>query len=171
MARREALRELQSRLAARMLAVRNEAPGASWLAVSCGGQGLLFPLQQAGEIFEAHAVLPVPHTRAWFVGVANLRGGLHAVVDLAAFLGLQPAVAPDQARLVALNPNLGANCALRVDRLEGLRHAANLTRQADEPSARPPFALAQWTDGAGRQWQEIGLADLAGNPQFLGVSG
>lgn len=170
MAKREALRELQARLAERMLAVRSEVAGVSWLAVDCGGRGLLFPLAQAGEIFDVAAVLPVPHTKLWFAGVANLRGGLHAVVDLAAFLGLKAAVTPEQSRLVALNPSLGANCALRVDRLEGLRHAADLTRLPDESQPRPSFASGRWRDAAGRQWQEIALAELACNVQFLAVS-
>ena len=87
MANREALRELQTRLAARMQAARSEQRGQSWLAVECRGHGLLLPLEQAGEIFPPAALMPVPHTRPWFIGVANLRGGLHGVVDLARFLG------------------------------------------------------------------------------------
>ena len=44
MAKREALRELQSRLAERMQAARTQTRPVSWLAVECRGQGLLFPL-------------------------------------------------------------------------------------------------------------------------------
>ena len=175
MANKEALRELQSRLAARMAAVRNEPATQSWLAVECAGQGLLFKLQHAGEIFEPSMVLPVPHTRPWMAGVANLRGGLYAVVDLAAFLGLRAAAPrgrlPEHARLVALNPVLGVNSALMVDRLEGLRHAADLNRDATDTADRPPFAGARWSDAAGRIWQEINLAELAVQDQFLGVAG
>ena len=36
--------------------------------------------------------------------------------------------ARDQGRLVALNSSLGMNCALLVDRLDGLRHAADMRR-------------------------------------------
>ena len=86
MANREALRELQHRLSSRMQAARTEARVKSWLAVECAGQGLLFPLHEAGEIFSVGSVLPVPHTQAWFAGVANLRGGLHAVVISAAYV-------------------------------------------------------------------------------------
>ena len=50
MANREALRELQTRLAARMQAARSEQRGHSWLAVEGRGHGLLLPLEQAGEI-------------------------------------------------------------------------------------------------------------------------
>jgi twitching motility protein PilI len=180
MANREALRELQSRLASRLQAARTEARQASWLAVECGGQGLLFPLATAGEIFPLGTLLPVPHTQPWFVGVANLRGGLHGVVDLAAFLGLRPTPTAqegvrEQTRLLALNPALGSQCALLVERLAGLRGADALTAEP-EPAigeagiARPAFAGPRWRDARGRIWQEIDLAALALNEQFLGVA-
>jgi twitching motility protein PilI len=181
MSNREALRELQGRLASRMQAARTEARVQSWLAVECAGQGLLFPLHEAGEIFAVGNVLPVPHTQPWFAGVANLRGGLHAVVDLAAFLGLArgEAVAAgdgsrDGARLLALNPSLGVNCALLVDRLAGLRSADQLSAEpADGPAMaeRPAFAGDRWRDAEGRMWQEIELSALAGHEQFLAVAG
>jgi twitching motility protein PilI len=175
MSNREALRELQGRLASRMQAARTEARVQSWLAVECAGQGLLFPLHEAGEIFALGQVLPVPHTQAWFAGVANLRGGLHAVVDLAKFLGLQRNGTPtagDGARLLALNPSLGVNCALLVDKLAGLRNADQLQPEPADAAAapRPAFAGARWRDADGRVWQEIELSALAGHEQFLGVA-
>jgi hypothetical protein len=85
MANREALRELQGRLAERLQLARTEARQQSWLAIECEGLGLLVPLPMAGEIFSVGTLLPVPHTQPWFMGVANLRGGLHGVVDMAAF--------------------------------------------------------------------------------------
>jgi twitching motility protein PilI len=181
MSNREALRELQGRLASRMQAARTEARVQSWLAVECAGQGLLFPLHEAGEIFSVGSVLPVPHTQPWFAGVANLRGGLHAVVDLAKFLGLQRTASPlvgdaarEGARLLALNPSLGVNCALLVDKLAGLRNAEQLSAEPVDDSAaaeRPAFAGARWRDADGRVWQEIELTALAGHEQFLGVAG
>src|SRR5262245_41366899 len=163
MANKEALRELQTRLAQRMQVARDEPAKHAWLAVDCAGQGLLLPLEQAGEIFNAGRIMAVPHTRPWFSGVANLRGGLHGVVDLAVFLGLRAhgthEPGAEGARLVAINPALGVNCALLVDRLAGLRHEIDLTSRAEEgPAARPGFAGASWRDGAGRPWQEINLA-------------
>jgi len=175
MANKEALRELQNRLALRMQQVRSEKPGLSWLAVDCAGQGVLFPLQQAGEIFDLGPVVPVPHTQSWVSGVANLRGGLCAVVDFAGFLGLRAeGAAPprEHARLVVMNPSLGVNGALLVDRLEGLRHAADMQRVAEAGGApRPDFAAARWRDAAGKEWQEISLAELAGQAQFLAIAG
>ncbi len=175
MAKREALRELQSRLAQRLQQARTEVRVVSWLAVECAGLGLLFPLPTAGEIFAVGTLLPVPHTQRWFMGVANLRGGLHGVVDLAAFLGLRAPIAREavreQARLLSLNARQGANCAVLIDRLAGLRSADQLTAQAAAAEeTRPAFAGARWCDADGRVWQEIDLAALARNPQFLAIS-
>jgi twitching motility protein PilI len=172
MSNREALRDLQSRLAQRMQAVRSEKQGDSWLAVDCAGQGVLFALKAAGEIFSVGNVQPVPRTRDWFMGVSNLRGGLHAVIDLGAFLGIRRPgqVIGEQARLVALNALLGVNCALLVDRLEGLRRAEDLIREDGDQGSRPPFARSRWTDRTGRVWQEIGLAELAAHEQFLTIA-
>ncbi|MDE2370057.1 MAG: chemotaxis protein CheW [Burkholderiales bacterium] len=174
MANREALRELQSRLARRLQQARTEQRGTSWLAVECAGLGLLVPLPTAGEIFPVGTLLPVPHTQPWFLGVTNLRGGMHGVVDLAAFLGLRAPTAPDAmregAQLLAFNAVQGAHCAILIDRLSGLRSAAQLAALPDEGPARPAFAAARWRDDAGRVWQEIDLAALAHNEQFLAIA-
>jgi len=79
MANKEALRQLQQRLADRLQRVREQAPARNWLAVEVAGHGFLLPLDQAGEIFPVAAIQPVPHSQPWFLGVANLRGQLHGV--------------------------------------------------------------------------------------------
>lgn len=181
MAQREALRELQSRLAQRLQAARTEQRPASWLALESAGHGFLVALPSAGEIFPAGALFPVPHTRTWFAGVANLRGLLHGVVDLAGFLGLRPTLAAgdavrDNARLLALNASLGAHCALLVESLAGLRGADQLQPEpepAEDPSvhtpARPPFAGPRLRDADGRVWQVLDLPALARDPRFLDI--
>jgi len=175
MSNKEALRELQTRLAERMQAAREQTRLASWLAVECAGLGLLFSLKQAAEIFALVPVKPVPYAQPWLMGVANLRGGLVTVVDLPVFLGLREAgsVRTDaaQARLVSLNPDLSINCALLVDRLAGLRGDDQLVLEPSEPQQglRPRFAGARMRDEQGRVWQQIDLEALARHEQFLRV--
>jgi len=93
MANKQALRDLQARLAERLQAARTEPLAKSWLAVECSARGFLFPLGDAGEIFAMVPLQPVPHSHRWFLGVANLRGHLHGVVDLAGFLRLSTSTA------------------------------------------------------------------------------
>lgn len=180
MADPDALRALQNRLATQLEAALAEDRGESWLAVEAGGAGLLLPLADAGEIFPFRGALRVPHTRPWFLGVADLRGTLHGVTDLARFLGLSApvpatgAVPSDGGWLVALNPRLESLAALRVDRLAGLRRADQL--QAVDPApgagARPAFAGAVFREaaaGGARPWQEIRLAALAADGHFIDI--
>jgi twitching motility protein PilI len=119
-------------------------------------------------------LLPVPHTQPWFLGVANLRGGLHGVVDLAAFLGLRPPLARDsvreQARLLAFNAQLGTHSAVLVDRLAGLRSRPQMTEIPADGAIRPAFATTMWRDAEGRRWQEIDLAALSRHDQYLAIA-
>jgi len=175
MANRDALRSFQSRLASRLQAARTSGVSASWLAVEAGDAKYLFPLSHAGEIFPWTAPQPVPYTEPWFLGVANLRGGLYGVVDLGTYAtgqGTAPTTAEGaraQSRLVALNELLDVNCALLIDRLVGLRGAEAYV--ASEP---PPADAAGWlgysyTDEAGQQWQEVNLQALSQQHQFLSI--
>lgn len=176
MANKEALRELQSRLAERLQAARTQPSGRSWLAVECGSRGFLFALKDAGEIFALAPVTPVPHAQPWFLGVANLRGHLHGVVDLARFLGLKNAeraheAVRERARLVAFNTASEINCALWVDRLAGLRNEHQLTAQPPPASGfqAPAFVGMTYADTAGFVWQELHLSELALDDAFLGI--
>jgi twitching motility protein PilI len=176
MANKEALRELQSRLADRLQAARNQARTVSWLAVECAGRGFLLPLHDAGEIFAPSPIVPVAHAKAWFLGVANLRGGLHGIVDLARFLGVDGSerasdVARERAQLVAFNAALEINCALLVDRLAGLRSADQLVAEPGTPESRPSFVGGRFRDATGRLWQELRLSELAHHDAFLRIVG
>ena len=171
MANKDALRELQSRLSERLSAARTQQTGKSWLAVECGRRGFLFPLREAGEIFPLANIQAVPHAQGWFLGVANLRGHLHGVVDLARFLGVESFDASrEQARLVGFNQQCNINCALLVERLSGLRSEEQLTVEKDETNARPAFVGARYRDAAGRPWQELNLLELAGHESFLKIA-
>ena len=175
MANREALRELQTRLATRLQAARTEGVSASWLAVESAGSRFLFPLSQSGEIFPFTSTQHVPYTHPWFLGVANLRGGLFGVVDLASFVvGRAPAMRSDatraESRLVALNSALEVNCALLIDRLAGLRNVEAFTSSSGPAEGSPGYFGSGYTDASGAFWQEINLQALSQQPQFLSIS-
>ncbi|HEX7890665.1 MAG TPA: chemotaxis protein CheW [Ramlibacter sp.] len=175
MANREALRELQNRLASRLQAARAEGVQAGWLAVESGGARFLFPLAQSGEIFPYAAPQTVPYTQDWFLGVANLRGGLFGVVDLASYVsGRPPAQRSDagraESRLVALNQLLDLNCALLIDRLAGLRNTDAFVSSGAAPEGSPGYFGSGYTDAGGAYWQEINLQALSQQPQFLSIS-
>ncbi len=176
MAKREALREFQSRLAERLKAARTSGVTASWLGVEAAGQRYLFPLSQSGEIFPWGHTQPVPYTQPWFVGVANLRGGLFGVAHLGGFvsqaerpLHVTVESARAQARLVALSPLLEVNCAILVDRLVGLRGVEAFATSTPAADDAPEYFGTSYTAADGSQWQEINLQSLARQPRFLSI--
>jgi twitching motility protein PilI len=176
MANRQALRDLQTRLAARLQQARAEGVAAGWLAVESMGRRFLLPLAQSGEIFPLAQLHRVPYTQSWFMGVANLRGGLYGVVDLASFMSSTPMQrnfdggVRDQVRLIALNSAMEVNCAVLIDRLGGLRGVADFVSREDVPEGSPPFMSAQYVDKSGQQWTELDLQALANTPEFLGIA-
>lgn len=178
MANREAIRELQARLASRLQAARDEGLSVSWLAVRAGGLNYLFPLTQSGEIFPVTSLQPVPYARPWFRGVVNLRGGLFGVVDVARFVASEAgdgAAAPQvpavsESVVITLNAALDVNCALLVDTLAGLRNP-DAFRAAQAPAADGPAYFGNlFTDASGERWQEINLQTLSQLPRFLNIT-
>lgn len=174
MANREALRDLQARLASRLQAAKAEGLSISWLAVRAGGADYLLPLAQSGEIFPLPAVQPVPYSQSWFLGVVNLRGGLYGVVDLAAFIGGTAPARSEQywaeASVVTLNAALEINSALLVDALAGLRHVGAFSGSEPPPEGAPPYFGNRYVDADGSRWQEINLQQLSQMSEFLSIS-
>lgn len=175
MANREALRELQTRLASRLKAARTEEVSASWLAATVGERNCLFPLSQSGEIFPLTHIQAVPYAQPWFRGVTNLRGSLCGVVDLASFMGGHSSLAgldPSQsdANVVTFNSALEINCALLVGGLAGLRKSDAFVTAESSPEGSPAYFGNQFVDRNGVLWQEINLQTLSRFPQFLSIS-
>ena len=173
MANREARRDLQSRLAGRLQAARSEGVKvAAWLAVQAGGRNYLMPLGQSGEIFPWAGVQPVPYTKPWFLGIANLRGTLAGGIDRASLLGhgvtrSEPALA--ESSLLAFNAALEVNAALLVDHLQGLRSADAFVRTEPAPEHSPAFFGPVHIDEAGHRWQELQLQRLSQTSEFLSI--
>ncbi|MFE8646688.1 chemotaxis protein CheW [Sphingomonas sp. NCPPB 2930] len=193
MSNRQTLRDLQTRLAARLQAARTEGASVAWLAAEAGGQSYLFPLSQAGEIFPWTPVQPVPYTQPWFLGVANLRGGLCGVVDFIRFAAEQggagttsdarPADAgtlsasgqradalTGEASLLSFNAALDIQCALVVDKLAGLRGGEAFVSVRPPAESGPAWFGHVYVDAQGGSWQEVDLQVLARHPVFLSIS-
>jgi twitching motility protein PilI len=177
MDKKKKLRELQTRLAEKLQAVRSGdvASVAAWLAVDSGGRKYLFPLSQSGEIFPWTSIQKVAHTQDWYLGVANMRGALFGVVDFANFVQGEKSVlnnelAKSDSRFITLNSSLDVNCALYVDRIEGLRSTESFSESQDPSNGSPGFYGHIYVDVNGLQWQEINLQVLAQQASFLNIN-
>jgi twitching motility protein PilI len=93
-----------------------------------------------GEISELLVTQPlthVPGTREWLLGIANVRGNLVPVVDLARFLFDQRTHVTDRSRLLLVRQH-GGTVGLLVDEIVGQRSIGDDDREnaADEDDER-----------------------------------
>ena len=152
------------------------SPSPGWLS-SRAARRYLFPLTQAGEIFPCAPIQSVPYAHGWFLGVANLRGGLFGVVDLARFIGptdAEPAPAaaePTAAgmRMITLNAALDVNCAVLIDRLAGLRGVDSFHASHEAPQGAPDYFGHRYVDADEVHWQELNLQSMVHSPRFLEI--
>jgi twitching motility protein PilI len=166
MAERVSLRDYQRELAERLRQAGSTATS-SKLAVQAGEDRWLVDLGEASEVIPVPAITPVPQTRPWFKGLANVRGHLYSVVDFPAFLGGAPVPLTEQARLLLFADRFRASAALLVTSSLGLRSPAQW--QARESSAPATWLRAEYLDDAGAAWKELDVAGLVRDEGFLVV--
>lgn len=165
-ARRTRLREYQEQLLERMQAAKGGGGAPiQQLGMQVGGTRYLLDLLEAGEIVSPVPLARVPLTQPWYLGLANVRGTLVGVIDLARYLGEDgirppgPPAAGPSARLVTFAPTLGFNCALLAERVYGLRQAAGMRREGEV-----------LRDADGQAWTPLSLAALVREERFLHVA-
>lgn len=166
MAQRISLRDYQMELAARLRAPESGRM-ASKLALQAAADGWLVELTEAGEIIPVPPISPVAQTKAWFKGVANVRGNLYSVVDFPAFLGNAPVSLNEQSRLLLIGERFRTAAALLVDRSMGLRNAAQL--KSMDAKSQAAWVRAEYQDEEGKRWLELDLGQLVQHEEFLNV--
>lgn len=167
--RRSRLRQYQVQLLERMQAAQSEAVAAGReLGVLIGARHYLLDLTQVGEIVSHQSIAAVPLTCDWYLGLANIRGNLTGIIDLARYQNEAAPVAGADARIVTFAPALGFPCALLVARVLGLRKLADMTESVGD-AAGPEWQAQIFTDSDGLAWRRLDLALLVRDPRFLHV--
>jgi twitching motility protein PilI len=157
--RRTRLRQYQAQLLERMQAARsNTGARVSQLGVQLGQSRVLLDLGQAGEIVPLMPLTTVPLTQPWYLGLANIRGNLVSVVDLARFLGLGDTLVGPDCRVITFGTALGVNCAMLVSKVHGLRNAGAMEAEGDG-----------LRDSDGVHWTVLDLAALVRDQRFMQI--
>ncbi|WP_181703959.1 chemotaxis protein CheW [Chthonobacter albigriseus] len=71
--------------------LQTDAPGQGACAVSVGGEVFAIPIDRVRAVIEPMRVVPLPGGHPLVSGLGHAWGRFHAVVELAALLGLSPA--------------------------------------------------------------------------------
>jgi twitching motility protein PilI len=175
-ARRERLREFQAELAERLRRAQNAPLSSNRLGIQIGHRRLLVNLADAGEILPVPEITPVPLTKPWYRGLANVRGNLVSVVDFSLFAGGPATVIDKDSRVLSITTDLKFATGILVSRMLGLRSAADLTPlAADEATNTGPDLFAPWlrahlVDAQRGRWHEIDLDALVRDERFIQVA-
>lgn len=162
------LREYQERLLARISAERSASPASSFLALEIGGESWVVRLADLSEVMPVPPLTPVPNTRPWFTGIANIRGRLYGVADLAAFMGRDAVLPSPDTRLVLVHPKHRINAGFLVTRSLGLR---NLQAAPVPAAGGDEWVAGEHREGEGRVWKELALKRLVASPAFIEIAG
>lgn len=167
MARKSSLREFQRNVAERLRDPSKLRAYASKLGFQVGEESWFVSLADVAEVIPVPAFVPVPQTKSWFQGVANIRGKLYSVADFSAFQGKAPIVSGAERRVVLINERLLEASGIVVSRMMGLRNPENFTRESvDDPR---PWVRGTYVDQGGARWFELDVAALAKSTSFLEV--
>ncbi|NOZ09783.1 MAG: purine-binding chemotaxis protein CheW [Gammaproteobacteria bacterium] len=160
---------------------RTSAPGlpeqvetpAVWsgLAVKLEDQGFVVALGEISEVVPLVTLTPVPLTKRWLRGVANVRGELLSVVDLADFFGLLPVEIDDKSRLLIINDPL-IRSAVLVGEVSGMKYFYEDEEMRHVSESEGP--ISKYLKGSFVQdhvrWQWLDLQRLSQADSFLHVA-
>lgn len=165
------LRDFQKTLAEKVQRAGEAGTATSMLGFESGGECWLVDLADAGEVLPVPALSDVPLTKHWFRGLANIRGKLYSVTDLAAFHGNEPTPLKAQARLLLTGARFGSNLALLLSATQGLKPLPALEAMpGDRLAPAQPWRGERYRDSAGRTWTHLLLPVLLNSSEFLDIA-
>jgi len=162
MSNRLNLREFQQQLNDRMQAKGQAGEQFSTLGIQIGGDLWLVEMSDISEVLPIPPITTVPFTKPWYCGMANVRGNLYSVVDLAAFMGQADVLRDGRNRILLVAQKFSFNAGLLVNRVLGFRNIRTWRRS--EVGSR-----VQYQDQQGQTWQHLNISRLLQQPDFLHV--
>lgn len=141
----------------------------SRLGVKIGGNNWLISLDDISEVLPIPDIVHVPLTHSWFIGMANVRGNLYGLTDLAGLFGSSSGTITDQSRILLAHQGLDVNAGFLVDQLIGLRNLEDMQLQNPDPE-KPEWQLGRYQDASGQNWDELDIEALISQDNFMHVA-
>lgn len=134
------------------------------------GQSFVAEMSEVAEILQPPRLTKVPGVRSWVLGVANVRGRLVPVMDLAGLLGL-PSKANWRSRRVLVVEQGDHLTGLLVDAVLGMQQFP-VDRTIRPEQLDPAFGnyVDQGFERDGREWPVFRLLDLVQAPEFMQIA-
>lgn len=169
MAKNSNLREFQEAILLRLkeVATQGDTVSASRLGILVSGKRMLVNLNEVREVIPVPLMQVVPLTEPWFLGVANIRGNLYNVSDLAQFLHMPPTPRSTNNRILLLNSETTTQVALMIGGLVGLRSVDTMQVQAVNSEADALYTKNVYLDADNNEWLEMDFEKLLHDQGFI----
>jgi twitching motility protein PilI len=133
-----------------------------------GDSRLACNIERVQEILTPPAATPVPGAKPWILGLANVRGSLMTVVDLAWFINGTPSAVTAQSRLLSTSLHK-APLGLLIDEVFGQRHFIEAEASAANLAGSSALGdLVRRKHQVGKEeWLELELDKLFDSQEFL----
>ncbi|WP_201533383.1 chemotaxis protein CheW [Psychrobacter ciconiae] len=137
-----------------------------------GGHRLIAPMGEISEVLSMPEFTSVPMVQPWLLGIANVRGRLLPLTDLAKFLQLSGRQTPISQRKVMVIDQQAMFSGLLVDKVIGIEPFAKNQYRAEPINIDSPFA--PYNHGKflknKQEWFVFMPSLLAQNPRYIDAS-
>lgn len=168
MSKRSQLREYQTNILARLENAKKmgaEAP-AGYLGVVIGNKNVLVSLQEISETLPIMDIHRIPIVKPWFLGVANVRGVLYAINDIAHMLDKTFTSISSNARLLLMSNAVTPNVAFVVEKMIGLRRLEEMTLREEVIEDEICLKAQTYQDEENRIWYLFDCDKLVHSKEF-----
>lgn len=168
MSKQSQLREYQTNIFARLENAKKAGaePPAGYLGVVIGGKNVLVNLQEISETLPVADIHSVPLVKSWFLGVANVRGVLYAINDLAQLIENTLTNVSSNTRLLLISDVVASNVAFLVDKLIGLRKLDEMKPSELLTEANICLKEQTYLDNENRVWHLLDCDKLVRSKEF-----
>lgn len=168
MSKQSQLREYQTSILERLENAKKagaEAP-AGYLGVVIGSKNVLVNLQEISETLPIMDIHRIPIVKPWFLGVANVRGVLYAINDIAQMLESTFTSISSSARLLLLSQSVTSNVAFVVEKMIGLRKLEEMKLREDVIEDEICLKSQTYQDDENRIWYMLDCDKLIRSKEF-----
>ena len=162
MSKRFDLREFQQQLLNRLQEQKSKSAQVSTLGVQVGQQYWLVDMPDISEVMSLPMLTPVPLTKPWYCGIANVRGNLYSIIDFGLYTGGTPILHEGQSRVLLVGQKFAFNAGLMVSRVLGLRNSKDWKHIEQDGTT-----LLQ--DENGQMWRKLDVPVLLEQAEFLQI--
>lgn len=150
---------------------RNSPDHEHWqgVAFEVAGERFIAPIGEISEVLAMPDLTPMPLTKAWLLGVANVRGRLLPLTDLAGFLGLASDVRQKDRKVLVVDHS-ETFAGLLVDQVLGIMRFVNTQYVPEElpiESAFVRYHHGKFICKEGEDWHIFMPSLLVNDERFM----